>query len=352
MVCHTVDGTPSNTIGRKGFFLRMESAGLEVVVAGAGVIGLSIALELSIRGHRVTVVDTQKAMRQASWAAAGMLAVDDPHNSPELLPLSRLSVSLYPEYLRQVEALSGACVPFQTEVVVEHLQDGRVLQRPERSLDPRQLGPALLAAVRKAGAAVYEDAGGLETAIADDGLTVRSVSGREFKADRLIHASGAWFQGRSIVTPRKGQMLRVSMPATAPITEVYRRADVYIVPRTQGPQAGTAVIGATVEDVGFDLNVRQVDLDRLRLLAAELLPVFGDSARTPTVEAWAGLRPGTPDGLPLMGALEGRSREYVATGHFRNGILLAPGTASVVADMIEGKPERVNAAPYRPGRFL
>jgi glycine oxidase len=329
----------------------MESSGLEVLVAGAGVIGLSIALELRLRGHSVAVVDTQKAMRQASWAAAGMLAVDDPHNPVALLPLSQFSVALYPEYLRRVEALSGEGVPFQTAVVVEHLPGEQVVRRAEWSLDPRQLATALLSAVRRSGMEVHDDAGEVDVSTSQEGVAVRLSGGRRIAANYVVHASGAWFQGRSMVRPRKGQMLRVQMPAASWITEVHRRADVYIVPRTQGPQAGTAVIGATVEDVGFDVNTRQVDLEGLRLLASELVPVFGDAAETPTVEAWAGLRPGSPDDLPVIGAMDEGQREFVATGHFRNGILLAPGTAVVVADMIEGKPERIDLEAYGPDRF-
>jgi glycine oxidase len=329
----------------------MKDEGLEVVVAGAGIIGLSVALELCARGHRVTVVETQRAMRQASWAAAGMLAVDDPHHPAGLLPLARLSMSVYPEFVQRVEKLSGERVPFQTETVVEYLEDGRVVRRPERSVDPRQLATAVLGAVRRSGIALYEELGGLEFARGDDGVTVRTMRGRAFKASHLVHATGAWFEGRRTVTPRKGQMLRVQMPASMAIAEVHRRADVYIVPRTQGPQAGTALIGATVEDAGFELSVRQGDLDGLRQRAAVMLPAFGDASRTPMVESWAGLRPGTPDGLPLIGAMEGGQREFVATGHFRNGILLAPGTAVVVADLMEGRQERVGLAPYAPDRF-
>jgi glycine oxidase len=280
-----------------------------------------------------------------------MLAVDDPHNPPMLLPLSRFSVALYPEYLRRLEALSGEGVPFQTEVVVEHRPDGQLMRRAEWSLDPRQLATALLSTVRKSGMDVYEDAVEVDVSISQDGVEIRSAGGRRLTANCVVHASGAWFQGRSIVRPRKGQMLRVQMPAMKWITEVHRRADVYIVPRTQGPQAGTALIGATVEDAGFDVSTRPADLEGLRLLAAELVPVFADAVDTPMVEAWAGLRPWTADELPVIGTMEGSGKEFVATGHFRNGILLAPGTAIVLADLVEGKPERVDLAAYGPERF-
>lgn len=319
-------------------------------MAGAGIVGLSLALELRTRGYGVAVFDAQRAMGQASWAAAGMLAAEDPHNPPKLLPLSRLSLSLYPDYLQRVEALSGQRVPFQTETVVEYLPDGSNVRRPEYSLDPRQLAAALMTAVRKSGILLREDVGDVDVHAGREAVTVQGANGQVFQAGLVVHATGAWFQGRGVVRPRKGQMLRVQMSEA--VTEVHSRGDVYIVPRTQGPQAGTALIGATVEDAGFDLSTHSTDLEGLRAKAAELLPLFGDRSRTPAVESWAGLRPMTPDGLPLIGALEGSPREFVATGHYRNGVLLAPGTAVVMCDLIEGKAGRVELAPYDAERFL
>ena len=146
-------------------------------------------------------------------------------------------------------------------------------------------------------------------------------------------------------------MLRVRMPASAPLTQVYRSERVYIVPRRHGPQAGTAILGATVEDAGFDTQVHQADLAHLRSLAAELVPALADEHDWPTVEAWAGLRPATPDSLPLLGRLHPGSRQWAATGHFRNGILLAPATASVLADLLEHKTPSVELAAFSPTRF-
>jgi glycine oxidase len=129
------------------------------------------------------------------------------------------------------------------------------------------------------------------------------------------------------------------------------------VPRTQGAQAGTALIGATVEDAGYDTHTRAHDLTHLRTLAAELVPALGSEARSPQIEAWAGIRPATADSLPLLGAHEpelrshDNARELLATGHFRNGILLAPATAVVMADLLEGKQPSIDLRPFSPGRF-
>jgi len=144
-------------------------------------------------------------------------------------------------------------------------------------------------------------------------------------------------------------MLRVRLPF--PLNVVHRSERVYIVPRTLGPQAGTALIGATVEDAGFDTSVRSEDLNALRALAAELLPEFASASAAPLVEAWAGLRPTTLDGLPIVGACMQRGR-FVATGHYRNGILQAPGTAVIMADLLEGKSPAIDTSALSPLRFV
>ena len=152
-------------------------------------------------------------------------------------------------------------------------------------------------------------------------------------------------------------MIRARIPAGMELREVHRREDIYIVPRVHGPQAGTVLIGATVEDAGYDLHTHSSDLAHLRKLASELIPALASETEAPQVEAWAGIRPATTDSLPLLGALDpapkmpGSPREFVATGHFRNGILLAPATAVVMADLLENRPPSVDLAPFRPERF-
>lgn len=321
----------------------------DVTILGAGIIGLSLALELHRRGARVTIYEPGAPAAQASWAAAGMLAADDPFNPPALRPLARLSAALYPAFLQQVEELSGHPVPFQTEATVQLLDDGSELRLREQSIDPRQLALALIGGIQRAGIPVHQQ----QTA-----PTVREALG----SCVVIHAAGAWAASVD-VSPRKGQMLRVQLPERDRLAEVYRSEHVYVVPRTKGPQAGTALIGATVENAGFNTEVFPEDLAGLRQLGAALVPQYpeiADAAKTPLVEAWAGLRPSTPDGLPLLGDLpqvpfDGdqavTSRHLIAAGHFRNGILLAPATAVLMADLVEGRPPAVDLRPFFPARF-
>jgi glycine oxidase len=334
---------------------------LDVVVVGAGIIGLAIALELHDRGAGVTVIERGHSLTGASIAAAGMLAVEDPSNPAQLRPFSQLSAEQYPAFLRRIEELSGIAVPFQTETTIQYLADGTKIQLVEQSLDPRQLAGALLAAVKETSIRVLE-----ETRIAAigemlQGLRVRLTSGDEIASRTVVYAAGAWtaeaMEGVAggvapvaPIVPRKGQMLRVRLPSTLPLREVHRSERIYIVPRTRGAQAGTALIGATIEDAGFDTTLHAEDLAALRACAAALVPELGSEMEAPLVEAWAGLRPATADFLPMLGACGGAGR-FIASGHYRNGILQAPGTALVIADLVEGKTPAINLSAFSPDRF-
>ena len=330
------------------------SPSYDVVIAGAGIIGLSLALTLHQRGARIAVFDRSHAMRGASVAAAGMLAVDDPHNPPALHPLAAYSMSLYPAFLDRLRDLSGLAVPFQTDTTLQYLDDGRAVPLAERSVDPRQLAAALLAAVRALGIPLVEQAHTQVTCDATH-VEIRDVFPTPLLAQRIVYATGADLpipHAARVLFPRKGQMLRVHLPpGLRQLREVHRRRDIYVVPRTTGPQAGSALIGATVEDAGFDLSVDPAALDTLRALAAELLTDLADPTAAPQVESWSGLRPATPDELPILGPFGPSARTYTAAGHYRNGILLAPGTAAVLADLLEDRTPPVDVTPFALSRF-
>jgi glycine oxidase len=315
----------------------------DVVIVGAGVIGAALALELVSRGARVLLLERGIALAQASSAAAGMLAAEDPHHPAPLAPLAAFSAKLYAPFLARVEELSGHAIPFQTERTQQYCEDGSSYTLAENSIDPRQLAAALRVAL-----------------LNSDGLLVEHATRNPPAAAMVVHTTGAW---SAWTTPVKGQMLRVQLAAGESLrevdrtqvdwaqdhrTQVHRTKDIYIVPRLFGPQAGTVLIGATLEHAGFDMVTHAGDLAALQSRACDVLPQLRDAA---IVEAWAGLRPDTPDHLPLIGRV-GDTREYIATGHFRNGILLAPATAVVVADLIEGKQPAVDLTPFAADRFV
>lgn len=355
---HDSAGPVAPNVAQDEAVKMVPAAASDVVVVGAGLIGVAIALELSDRGAAVSVIEHGRSLSGASIAAAGMLAVEDPHNPPALEALSQLSARHYPEFLRRIEALSGVAVPFQTDITVQYRADGKKVRLAEHSIDPRQLAVALLGAVRSTPIRLLEQTRVVAIDDTLQGVQVRLSTGATIASRAVIYAAGAWTSevmaalncGSVAIAPRKGQMLRVRLPAGLALDEVHRSERVYIVPRTRGPQAGTALIGATVEDAGFDTTVHAEDLDRLRALAAELLPVFGSAAEAPLVEAWAGLRPAAPDELPVLGACA-RAGHFIASGHYRNGVLEAPATALVLADLLEGKPSRVDLSALSPERF-
>ncbi len=335
----------------------------DFLIAGAGIIGLSLALELEARGAQVMVIDAGLALQQTSTAAAGMLAAGDPKNPPALHDLAALSASLYPAFLDRIAALSGTHVPFQTFTTLEAGSRIDPLQRidelvpqldpgayhfhllQEHSVDPRQLAPALLAAVRNTRIALLE-----RTALRRIAATATSVriltNAAPLEAPYLIDCMGSW--SPAPVRPRKGQMLSVRMPPSLDLATVIRTPEVYIVPRTDGPNAGLAIIGATIEDAGFDLTVHAFDILTLNARATKLLPVLAEAE---FVESWSGLRPGTLDELPILGPAPRQPRYMLATGHYRNGILLAPATARVIGQLLTGQTPSVDLAPFRATRF-
>jgi glycine oxidase len=347
-----------------------------IAIAGGGVIGLACALALAVRSHSVTVYEAGEAAREASWAAGGMLAADDPENPPALLELSRYSRSLYPEFLHEIESLSGQRVPLRTEETIQVLERGhampagRRLSREEarrlvpgiaeeagdlyllaeHSMDPRELGAALKAAAIARGVRLEERTPLLGIQPGGPGLLLECARGPR-RADALVNACGAWAgmlggepaRAEHAIVPVKGQMMAVAQPAEAPLTRVLRSPGVYLIPRDRT----RLVIGATVEQDGFSKEVRESGLRLLRERAAALWP---PAAAAPLLESWAGLRPGTPDALPVLGACDDGGARWLAGGHYRNGILLAPATGRIIADLLEGREPAVDLAPFLPRR--
>ena len=353
---------------------------VDICVAGAGIIGLSLALELEARGATVTVLEQGLPLTEASTAAAGMLAAGDPENPAELRPLADLSLRLYPEFLERLSSLSGAAVPFHTSTALQalptHVGDAspvsteelrsilpelvpgrrRFIRLDEHSLDPRQLAAALLGAVPRTTIDLRTRTHVVSARSVDGVVEVQTAGGR-LRAGQFVDCTGSWagsftqmrLDASLRVYPRKGQMLSVALPPGLALRTVVRTPEVYLVPRTTGASAGRAIVGATIEDAGYDKTVHPADIARLQRLAAELLPQIA-SARV--IESWAGLRPATADGLPLLGSVPGEPNCFLAAGHYRNGILLAPATARVMAQVLSGEPASIDLDSFSPSRVF
>ncbi|HEX4004552.1 MAG TPA: FAD-dependent oxidoreductase [Acidobacteriaceae bacterium] len=342
---------------------------VDVAIAGGGIIGLATALDLAAAGQRVAVFDRGEAMSEASRAAAGMLAGADPENPPELRDLARLSLSLYPEFLRRIEHLSGAKIPIRTTTTLQgslHLTNGakrlsdEEIQRlapgtdasgwsfhrlEEQSIDAWDLAEAFPAAARAAGIELHEHTPVLGVSATHDSVLLQTSSG-PFPAGNFLNAAGAWaptLHDALPVTPRKGHMLTVELPGEIQMDCVLRTPRVYIVPRG----SGRYTIGPTLEDAGFDKEVHPDRIQELFQRAAELWHPLRDARIS---ETWTGLRPGSEDGLPIIDAVGDHC--WVATGHFKNGILLGPGTARVLSQWISGTQPSVDLSPFRATRFV
>ena len=342
----------------------------DAVIAGAGIIGLSVAIELRRAGASVAVLDRGEPGREASGAAAGMLVADDPETDPRLKPLTRMSAAMYPAFVEELELRSGKNVGLenrgtlyiaQTEEALPssplyrgdlgHLEPGladlpRVCLLEEKTVDPRLLVQAALGTAKSIGVTVHHEAHVERVSIATmRDLEVRTSAG-PYSTAAFVNCAGAWageIVGAAARTrPVKGQMLAV-IPQASELRHVVRSREVYLLPR----KSGRILIGATVEEAGFDKTVQPEAIQRLQKAAANLVPWIGEAKM---IEAWAGLRPGSPDGLPIIGAgsLPGT---YVATGHFRNGILLAPVTAALISELIQGRTTQIDLSPFLPSRF-
>src|SRR5690242_688836 len=226
----------------------------DAAIAGGGIIGLSTALELGSAGLRVVVFERGQAMREASWAAAGMLAASDPENPAPLSPLSKLSVGLYPEFLARVERLSGKKIPLRTaqtlqgareipegakplspaaiQSVAPGLQPGGLnfFLLNEHSLDARDLARALPEAVKTAGVTLLEETAVTSITPGPDSIVIHTTRG-EWSAANFINACGAWASALTDVpvSPRKGQMLLIHSSETLEVT--LRTPQLYLVPR-------------------------------------------------------------------------------------------------------------------------
>lgn len=373
----------------------------DVAVVGGGIIGLAVAWRAQQHGLRTVLLEREAQLGQgATHAAAGMLAPVSEANvaERELLALGLESAARYPAFAAEVEAAGGVEAGFLrcgTMAVARDRDEAEALDREramratlgleverllgsearrrepalaptlrlaldvpgDHAVDPRQLVVALAAALRAAGGEIrtaapvarVETRGGRVTGVtlAGDGGPGETVA-----ADQVVVAAGAWTRGlgglpdavRVPVRPVKGQILRLRDPAgPGLLTRVLRMDPGYVVPRGDGRY----VLGATMEEQGYDTAVTAGGVFELLRDASELVPGIWELE---IEEQEAGLRPGTPDNAPALGP-GGLDGLHWAAGHHRNGILLAPITADLLLASLTGAPLPDLAAPFAPARF-
>jgi glycine oxidase len=368
----------------------------DAIFVGGGAIGLCCAWSAARRGARVAVVERAAPGAGATAVAAGMLAPvgELSFGEPDLLEMTLAAARLYPEFVAELEAETGMRTGYATLGALhvaldrdEAAQLRRVheLQRSlqldaewlaprrcrelepgltpsfaggvhaprEAAIDPRALSAALAAALAAAGVEAITGAEVSEGIFEGERLRgVRTAAGEELSAEAVVLAAGAWSgvaswlpeHARPAVRPVKGEVLelrsRVGEPP--PARRILASERVYLVPR----EDGRLIVGATAQERGFDTAVTAGGVLELLREAYRLLPEVAEMELAGSV---AGLRPGTPDNLPLIGrgAIDGL---LLATGHFRNGILLAPLSGLAVAALLAGEPVPAAIAAADPAR--
>jgi glycine oxidase ThiO len=349
----------------------------DVLVIGGGAIGLTIAFELALRGRTVGVLSRSFA-EAALHAAAGMLAPQAEAIAPgPMLDLCLQSRALYPDWVNKLESLTGMdCGYWPCGILVPQMEQGAAppytvnshwcdrarvdaLQpglgesvvgawwHPEDGqVNNQRLAEVLRRAVLQVGVELQEDVTVEAFHHQGDRITGLQTSQGEIQAQHYVLATGAWSDALLPIPikPRKGQMLAIRIAeAQQPLEHVLFGQDVYIVPRKEG----RIVVGATSEDVGFLPHNTPAGVQSLLAAAIRLYPPL---AHWPLEQCWWGFRPMTPDELPILGESPYQNLS-LATGHHRNGILLAPVTAQVIADaIVHQNSDHINAA-FRWDRF-
>jgi len=365
-----------------------------IAIVGGGICGLSIGWYLAQAGQPVTVLERGAVGREATWAAAGLIA-------PWCLPgttdkfLFRMQVAshaLWPDFARHLETTAQVDIDFRTEgrlfIILDH-EDMRGLREEfelnkelglplewlsaqeihEREpnltpavtngifspttylVDNRKVALALREAFQRAGGQLRENTPVQEIVVSDNRVQGVRVDGEILAAEKVVLAAGAWSSeiaglpqaARPPVRPVKGQMLALRMPPDSPLLKHTISGPVYLYPRSDG----RLLIGATVEEQKFDKEVTAGAVFELLDEARRMLPAIDN---LPILETWAGLRPAGADNRPILGPtkIEGLS---VATAHFKHGIMLAPITAQAISRLILDGTQMDEIQPFSPLRF-
>jgi glycine oxidase len=361
---------------------------VKVLVVGGGIIGCATAYELAKAGCQVTVFERSTLGAEASSAAAGLLAPLGESTDTNFARLALASWRLYPDVVRELEDRTGIDVEYVTRGTIYPMSATQTRRDAEawavnkefgvevlEGSDVHALEPALspkirhaifvrgdhwlnnqrlvLAYAQAAAAAGVELSTGCNVSrLVIEGDRVRAVvtEGERIEGDAVLLAAGAWSSelmaplGAPLrIEPRRGQM--IALAHVPPVLTYCVHGEAYMAPRP----SGELVVGATVERAGFQRAVTAEGIAGLLRAAIELVPSLRE---LPIARTWCGFRPWAPDSLPVLGPWPGVEGLFVATGHFRNGILLAPITARVMTEWITGGQPTVSVKDFLPDRFV
>jgi glycine oxidase len=347
----------------------------DVLIIGGGIIGLSLSRELRKQGASVLVVERGEPGREASHAAGGMLANCGDETPAVLQTLATASAEMYPEFVHELQDESGENIDLRSQGTLlfpdpahdpRPIPGSHPLPAPltelepalsaanrtavflkERSVCPRALTSAALKAAKHRGVDISSGTYVLSVDQAEGKVIGVTTDKTSYCAGKIVNCAGAWaaqIAPHPLPTrPVKGQMVCFAMPKRELLRHVVRSPEIYLIPRSDR----RLLAGATVEEAGFDKRTVPETIQRLRRAAIRMLPAL-EEARI--LEDWAGLRPGTPDNLPILGETL-TPNYYAATGHFRDGILLAPITALIMSRVITGTAPGYDLSPFATERF-
>jgi len=374
---------------------NQQSDAKRVVIIGGGIIGCLTALYLHRLGAQPIVLEKGHAGSEASWAGAGILCPIHPWLYPDSFThLVDASLSLYPAMNAMLSELSKTSIEWRTTGLLIPLFDDDRIQHQQQALDwskafnwavekldPAQCkshepclsdqvsggllwpgvgqvrNPRLLQAVQDALAVcdipVREGAEvvGLQKSSSGAINAVTLGSGESIQADAVLLAAGSWSGelaaqiGLNLpIQPVKGQIVLLKdRPGT--VKHIIKHDDVYLVPRSDGH----VLVGASMERVGFQRGTSAAVVDQLLDATYRIAPGLKDAS---IVQQWMGFRPGSPDGLPYLGPVDAHPGLWVASGHYRNGVVLAPGTADIISRWMMGETPQIDMSDFRVNRPL
>jgi len=365
----------------------------DVVVVGAGVIGSAISYQLAKEGVKVVAFDRGEVGGEATQASAGMIMPHHTRSTPKAYAvLETESSRLFPTLAEELRDRTGMDVGYRPagllrvafdETEEQNLRLERAAQveagrqvswldvtaaldvepflnpraraaiyyADDHQVEPRALAQALMRAAVDLGAVLRERAAADRLLIEGDRVSGVALGDETIEAGEVVIANGAWAQAWSHalgtpipIRPVRGQVVALRTPGTS-IRAVVNGGDGWLLTKA----SGLIYAGTTLEDVGFDARPTAEGIAKILSYVPRLVPRLADATFS---HAWAGLRPGSADDLPLLGRLPGWRGVSLAGGHFRNGIMLAPITAVLVADLLNGRRPRLPLDAFDPARFL